>query len=55
MDADFQTIGKGGKTLNLTPEGTFKTLRDIFESRGKKVNSCRLYLRMWTGPGGLVS
>ena len=38
VDADFQTIGKGGKTLNLTAEGTYKTLREIFESRGKKVS-----------------
>lgn len=37
VDGDFQTIGKGGKTLNLTAEGTYKTLREIFESRGKKV------------------
>lgn len=36
-DGDFQTIGKGGRALNLTAEGTFKTLREIFESRGKKV------------------
>ncbi|WRT69433.1 eukaryotic translation initiation factor 3 subunit C [Kwoniella shivajii] len=33
---DFMTIGKGGKALNLTPEGVFKTLRDIFEQRGRK-------------------
>ena len=38
VDGDFQTIGKGGKTLNLTAEGTYKTLREIFESRGKKVS-----------------
>ncbi|EIW71751.1 hypothetical protein TREMEDRAFT_43048 [Tremella mesenterica DSM 1558] len=35
-EGDFQTIGKGGKTLNLTPEGVFKTLKDIAEQRGKK-------------------
>ncbi|OCF43476.1 eukaryotic translation initiation factor 3 subunit C [Kwoniella heveanensis CBS 569] len=33
---DFMTIGKGGKTLNLTAEGVFKTLREIFEQRGRK-------------------
>ncbi|WVQ96216.1 eukaryotic translation initiation factor 3 subunit C [Kwoniella sp. CBS 9459] len=33
---DFMTIGKGGKTLNLTSEGVFKTLREIFEQRGRK-------------------
>lgn len=37
-DADFQTIGRGGRALNLTAEGTFKTLREIFDSRGKKVS-----------------
>lgn len=31
------TIGKGGKTLNLTADGVFKTLREIFEARGRKV------------------
>lgn len=36
-DGDFQTIGKGGRALNLTAEGTFKTLREVFESRGRKV------------------
>jgi translation initiation factor 3 subunit C len=34
--ADFTTIGKGGKVLNLTAEGILKTLRDIFEQRGRK-------------------
>lgn len=37
---EFMTIGKGGKTLNLTAEGVFKTLREIFEARGRKV--CRI-------------
>lgn len=36
-DDEFMTIGKGGKALNLTPEGVFKTLKDIFEQRGRKV------------------
>lgn len=36
------TIGKGGKTLNLTADGVFKTLREIFEARGRKV--CRFPL-----------
>ncbi|WVQ79460.1 eukaryotic translation initiation factor 3 subunit C [Cryptococcus sp. DSM 104549] len=34
--AEFMTIGKGGKTLNLTADGVFKTLREIFEARGRK-------------------
>ncbi|WVR08286.1 eukaryotic translation initiation factor 3 subunit C [Kwoniella sp. DSM 27419] len=33
---EFMTIGKGGKTLNLTAEGILKTLREIFEQRGRK-------------------
>ena len=37
--ADFMTIGKGGKALNLTTEGVFRTLRDIYEQRGRKVSS----------------
>jgi translation initiation factor 3 subunit C len=36
---DFMTIGKGGKALNLTSEGVFKTLKDILEQRGRKVGS----------------
>ncbi|WVQ66549.1 eukaryotic translation initiation factor 3 subunit C [Kwoniella botswanensis] len=36
QNEDFMTIGKGGKALNLTPEGVFKTLREIFEQRGRK-------------------
>lgn len=35
-DADFTTIGKGGKALNLTADGVFRTLREIFEQRGRK-------------------
>lgn len=35
-DADFKTIGKGGRQLNLTAEGILKTLQDIFAARGKK-------------------
>ena len=30
------TIGRGGRALNLTSEGVFKTLREIFEQRGRK-------------------
>ncbi|AFR95378.1 eukaryotic translation initiation factor 3 subunit C [Cryptococcus neoformans C23] len=33
---EFMTIGKGGKALNLTADGVFKTLREIFEARGRK-------------------
>lgn len=39
MDDDvegFATVGKGGKTLQYTPESIFKHLRTILESRGKK-------------------
>ncbi|KAI1075485.1 eukaryotic translation initiation factor 3 subunit 8 N-terminus-domain-containing protein [Whalleya microplaca] len=37
----FATVGKGGKTLQFTPESIFKHLRGILESRGKK-NTDRL-------------
>lgn len=30
------TIGKGGKALNLTTDGVFKTLREVLEQRGRK-------------------
>ncbi|WWC65606.1 eukaryotic translation initiation factor 3 subunit C [Kwoniella dejecticola CBS 10117] len=36
QNEEFMTIGKGGKALNLTPEGVFKTLKEIFEQRGRK-------------------
>ncbi|KAF4954091.1 hypothetical protein FGADI_5518 [Fusarium gaditjirri] len=32
----FATVGKGGRTLQYTPESIFKHLRTIMESRGKK-------------------
>jgi hypothetical protein len=32
------TVGKGGRALNLTSEGVFKTLKTINEGRGKKVS-----------------
>ncbi|KAI1206624.1 eukaryotic translation initiation factor 3 subunit 8 N-terminus-domain-containing protein [Annulohypoxylon truncatum] len=32
----FSTVGKGGRTLQFTPESIFKHLRGIMESRGKK-------------------
>ncbi len=32
------TVGKGGRALNLTSEGVFKTLKSINEARGKKVS-----------------
>ena len=35
-DDGFSTVGRGGKTLNYTPESIFKHLRVIIESRGKK-------------------
>ena len=35
-DEGFSTVGRGGKTLQYTPESIFKHLRLIIESRGKK-------------------
>ncbi|CRK43159.1 hypothetical protein BN1723_019124, partial [Verticillium longisporum] len=35
-DDGFATVGKGGRTLQFTPESIFKHLRGIIESRGKK-------------------
>ncbi|RDW70271.1 eukaryotic translation initiation factor 3 subunit C [Coleophoma crateriformis] len=35
-DEGFATVGKGGKTLQFTPESILKHLRTIMESRGKK-------------------
>lgn len=35
-DEGFSTVGRGGKTLQYTPESIFKHLRSIVESRGKK-------------------
>ncbi|KAI9147973.1 Eukaryotic translation initiation factor 3 subunit C [Paramyrothecium foliicola] len=35
-DEGFATVGKGGRTLQYTPESIFKHLRIILESRGKK-------------------
>ncbi|RSL98082.1 Eukaryotic translation initiation factor 3 subunit C [Fusarium euwallaceae] len=35
-DEGFATVGKGGRTLQYTPESIFKHLRTIMESRGKK-------------------
>lgn len=32
----FETVGPGGRTVQLTPESIFKHLRSIMESRGKK-------------------
>lgn len=40
-DDGFATVGKGGKTLQFTPESILKHLRTIMESRGKK-NTDRL-------------
>lgn len=36
-DEDFTTVGKGGKTVQLTPESIYKNLQAIQEARGKKV------------------
>ena len=35
-DGGFATVGRGGRTLQFTPESIFKHLRSILESRGKK-------------------
>lgn len=35
-DEGFETVGRGGKTLQYTSESIFKHLRSIVESRGKK-------------------
>ncbi|OAA78377.1 Eukaryotic translation initiation factor 3 subunit 8 [Akanthomyces lecanii RCEF 1005] len=35
-DEGFATVGKGGRTLQYTPESIFKHLRGIMETRGKK-------------------
>ena len=35
-DEGFSTVGKGGRTLQYTPESILKHLRTIVESRGKK-------------------
>jgi translation initiation factor 3 subunit C len=35
-DAGFSTVGKGGRTLQYTPESILAHLRNINESRGKK-------------------
>lgn len=40
-DEGFATVGKGGRTLQFTPESIFKHLRGIMEARGKK-NTDRL-------------
>lgn len=35
-DEGFEVVGKGGRTVQYTPESIFKHLRGIMESRGKK-------------------
>ncbi|TVY29029.1 Eukaryotic translation initiation factor 3 subunit C [Lachnellula hyalina] len=35
-DEGFSTVGKGGRTMQFTPESILKHLRTIMESRGKK-------------------
>lgn len=35
---DFMTVGRGGRALQLTSEGVFKTLKSIAENRGRKVS-----------------
>jgi hypothetical protein len=43
---DFSTIGKGGKVVQITSEGIFKSLQAIQEARGKKVYT--MYTQMVT-------
>ncbi|KAF5370895.1 hypothetical protein D9758_002037 [Tetrapyrgos nigripes] len=35
-DGGFQSVGRGGRALQLTPEGIFKNLQAVQEARGKK-------------------
>ncbi|KAJ8098823.1 eukaryotic translation initiation factor 3 subunit 8 N-terminus-domain-containing protein [Lipomyces tetrasporus] len=35
-DAAFSTIGRGGRTITITPDSIFKQLRAVLEARGKK-------------------
>lgn len=35
-DEEFTTVGKGGKTIQFTPESIFKNLQAVQEARGKK-------------------
>lgn len=35
-DEEFMTVGRGGRALQLTAEGVFKTLKSIAENRGRK-------------------
>lgn len=35
-EGEFSTIGRGGRTVAITPESIFKQLRAILEARGKK-------------------
>ncbi|ESK92951.1 eukaryotic translation initiation factor 3 subunit 8 [Moniliophthora roreri MCA 2997] len=36
VEDGFQSVGKGGKTMQLTTEGIFKSLQVVQEARGKK-------------------
>lgn len=38
-DEEFTTVGKGGKTMQFTPEGIFKNLQVVQDARGKKVST----------------
>ena len=42
-DDEFTTVGKGGKTIQYTPESIFKNLQVVQEARGKKVSICPWY------------
>lgn len=41
---DFTTVGKGGKVMQLTVEGIFKSLQSVQEARGKKVRTACQFL-----------
>ena len=43
-DEEFTTVGKGGKSMQFSPETILKNLQVVQEARGKKVirnSSCR--------------
>lgn len=40
-DEEFTTVGKGGKSIQYTPENIFKDLQAVQEARGRKVRTQR--------------
>lgn len=41
VDDQFTTVGKGGKSMQFTPDAIFKMLQSVQEARGKKVSISR--------------